>query len=85
MDVFLNNFVNAIWSLKAPKGPPLPILITFFCQKFSITLQRLQASSILNWVIAPQLPPPISMADLLQVEIFLIWKNTDDLLQVVNF
>jgi hypothetical protein len=79
MDVFLNNFVNAIWSLKRPKGPPLFILVTFLCKFFSLTLQRLQASSILNRVLpiglaTSQLPPPISVTDLLQVPSFLYGK-----------
>jgi hypothetical protein len=33
VDVYLNNFVNAIWSLKGPKGPPLFVLVTFFLSK----------------------------------------------------
>jgi hypothetical protein len=62
VDVFLHNYVNVIWSFKGLKGPPLPILVTFLCQKISITLQRMQASSILSWAIAIglatfQLPP----------------------------
>jgi hypothetical protein len=61
-DVFLHNFVNAIWSFKGLEGSPLSILITFLHQKNSITLQRMQASSILSWAIAiglatSQLPP----------------------------
>jgi hypothetical protein len=77
VDVFLHNFANAIWSLKRPKGPPLSISVTFFQQKISTTLQRLQTSSILSWVIVvglttSWLPPlqntsPISTIDLLQV------------------
>jgi len=60
VDVFLHNCANAIWSLKEPKGPPL--LSWFFWQKISITLQRLQASSILSRVVAlglttSRLPP----------------------------
>jgi hypothetical protein len=75
--VFLYDCANAIWSLKGLKGPHLSILITFFHQKNSITLQRMQAFSILNWVIAVgQAPlnfhplqdtPPIPTIDLLQV------------------
>jgi len=74
--VFLHDYANAIWSLKGTKGPHLSTLVTFFHQKTSITLQRIQVSSILNWAIAvglatSQLPPlqntpPITMADLLQ-------------------
>jgi hypothetical protein len=60
--VFLHNCVSAIWSLKGLESPPLFVLITFLWQKNSITLQRLQTSSILNWVVAiglttSQLPP----------------------------
>jgi len=74
--VFLHDYANAIWSLKGTKGPHLSTLVIFFHQKTSITLQRIQVSSILNWAIAvglatSQLPPlqntpPITMADLLQ-------------------
>jgi hypothetical protein len=82
--MFLHNCANAIWNLKRPKGLPLFILVTFLWQKISITLQRLQASSILNRVVVvglttSQLPPlqdttPISMTDLLQVTDFLYEK-----------
>ncbi len=37
-DVFLHDYANAIWSLKGIKGPHLFTLVTFFCQKISITL-----------------------------------------------
>jgi hypothetical protein len=50
MEVFLHNCANVIWSLKGPKG--LPFLSWLFRQKISITLQRLQASSILSRVVA---------------------------------
>jgi len=40
VDVFLHNCANAIWSLKGPKGFHISILVTFFCQKNSITLQK---------------------------------------------
>ncbi len=59
------------------KGPSLFVLVTFLHQKISITLQRMQSSSILNWVVAiglviSQLPPfqdapPITIGDLLQI------------------
>ncbi len=42
VDVFLHDYANAIWSLKRTKGPHL--------SKASITLQRMQVSSILNRV-----------------------------------
>jgi hypothetical protein len=76
-NVFLHYCVNAIWSLKGLEGPPLSILVTFLQQKISITLQRMQAFSILSRVVAvslttSQLPPlqdtpPTTMIDLLQV------------------
>ncbi len=76
-DVFLHDCANATWSLKGTKCPHLSTLVTFFHQKVSITLQRMQASFILNQVVVvglvlSQLPPcqdtpPITMADLLQV------------------
>jgi hypothetical protein len=61
-DVFLHNHANAIWSFKGPKGPPFSISVTFLCQRISITLQRMQTSSILNQAIViglatSQLPP----------------------------
>ncbi len=76
VDVFLHDYANAIWSLKGIKGWHFSTLVIFLHQKVSITLQRMQTSSILNWVIVvglaiPQLPPlqntpPITMAGLLQ-------------------
>jgi hypothetical protein len=75
VDVFLHEYVNAIWSLKAPKGLLLSILVTFLHQK--IALQRMQASSILSWAVVIGLAtswlsplqdtPPITIAGLLQV------------------
>ncbi len=41
VDVFLHDCANTIWNLKTPKGPLLH-------QKISITLPRMQASSILS-------------------------------------
>jgi hypothetical protein len=40
VDVLLHDYANAIWSLKGPKGLHLFSLVTFFCQKISITLQK---------------------------------------------
>jgi hypothetical protein len=62
VDVFLHNCANAIWILKGLKGLLFFVLVTFFWQKNSITLQRLQASSILSWalvlgLIISRLPP----------------------------
>jgi hypothetical protein len=38
--------------LEGARRPSSFYLVTFLCQKVSITLQRMQASSILNWTIA---------------------------------
>jgi hypothetical protein len=51
VDMFLYNCVNAIWSLKESEGFHLFRLIIFFCQNVWITLQRMQASFILSWVV----------------------------------
>jgi hypothetical protein len=93
-NVFLHNYANAIWSLKGTKGFHFSTLVTFFCQKISITLQRMEASSILSQAIAirlatSQLPPlqdttPITMTDLLQAVDF--WHvNMVDLSQAVGY
>jgi len=46
VNVFLNDFANAIWSLKGLEGLHLSILVIFLNKKTSSTLQRMQASSI---------------------------------------
>jgi hypothetical protein len=79
--VFLQDCANVIWSLKGLEGPYLFTLVTFICQKNSITLQRMQTFSILNQVVTinlatSQLPPhqdapPITTTDLLQAVSFL--------------
>jgi hypothetical protein len=51
VDVFLHNCPNAIWSMKRLEDLPFSVLVFFLGQKKSITLQRLQTSSILNWAI----------------------------------
>jgi hypothetical protein len=71
-NVFLHDCVNTIWSLKGTEGFHLSTLVTFFCQKVSITLQRMQMFFILSWVATDRLPsfqdpPPITKIDLLQV------------------
>jgi ABC-type phosphate/phosphonate transport system permease subunit len=76
--------VNAIWSFKGLERPPFSILVIFLWQKNLITLQMLQASAILSWVVAVsltifQLPPfqdtsPISTTNLLQTVGFEIEK-----------
>jgi hypothetical protein len=75
--VFSHDYANAIWNLKKLKGFHLSILVIFLCKKISITLERMQSSSILGSAIVvcltmSQLPslwdtPPITMANLLQV------------------
>jgi len=52
VDVFLHDCANAMWNFKGLKGPLIYVLVTFLCQKISITLQRMQTSSILSRVIA---------------------------------
>jgi hypothetical protein len=52
VDEFLHNYANVIWSLQGPKGVPLFVLVTFLWQKNLITLQKLQASSILSRAVA---------------------------------
>jgi hypothetical protein len=74
-DVFLHNCANVVWSLKGPDGLPLSIMVTFLHKKNPITLQRMQASSILSRTIAiglttSQFPPfenttPITITSLL--------------------
>jgi hypothetical protein len=52
VDVFSHNYANAMWNFKGPLDLPIYVLVSFFDKKISITLQRMQASSILNWTIA---------------------------------
>jgi hypothetical protein len=76
VDVFLHDYVNVIWSLKRLEGLHLSTFVTFFHQKVLITLQKMQASSILSLAVVVGLvisqlsplqdTPPITMADLLQ-------------------
>jgi len=61
-NVFLHECANVIWSLKGPKDLPLFVLVNFLHQRISITVQRMQACSILSWVVViglatSQLPP----------------------------
>jgi len=94
VNVFLHDCANAIWSLKGLKGLHLSTLVTFFHQKVSITLQKMQMSSILSQAIAiglvtswfPPLQntPPITVTDLLQVVNF--WHiYMVDIPQVMNY
>jgi hypothetical protein len=93
--MFLHNYANAIWSLKEPKCLPFFVLVTFLWQKISITLLRLQASSILGWVTTVGLvtswfppfqnTPSISTTNLLQVTDFWYETNMTELLQASIF
>jgi hypothetical protein len=94
VDVFLHDCANVIWSLKGTKAPHLSILVIFFRQKISITLQKLKTFSILNWAIAIsfaiswlsplQDTPPITTTDLLQAVGF--WHvNMADLPQAISY
>jgi hypothetical protein len=80
--VFFQGRVNAIWSFKR-EGTPLSILITFFCQKNSIMLERMQVSSILNQAIMASLaifwlPPFQNISPLPQPTYWLLrWKAFD--------
>jgi len=49
--MFLHDYANAIWNLKGLEGFHFLTLVTFLRQKFSITLQKMQTSSILSWAI----------------------------------
>jgi hypothetical protein len=60
--MFLHDCANAMWSLKGPKGLHLSTLVTFLCQIFLITLQKMHLSSILSQMrtkglVTSQLPP----------------------------
>jgi hypothetical protein len=44
----LHDFTNVIWNLRELKGNHLFVLVIFLYQKISITLQRMQTSSILS-------------------------------------
>jgi len=73
VNVFLHNCANAIWSLKGQRAL-LFLPWFFFLEKISITLQRMQTSSILSQAHKPsyfptstvQDTPPISTTNLLQ-------------------
>jgi len=94
IDVFLHDYANTIWSLKGTKRFYLYALVIFLHQKVSITLQMMQASSILSQaiivgLITSQLPPlqdtpPITTVNLLQAVNF--WHvNMADLPQAVGY
>jgi hypothetical protein len=49
---FYNSMpINDVWGMKGPKGPMLLVLTIYFWQKASIALQKMQASTIFNWVV----------------------------------
>jgi hypothetical protein len=50
-DMFSHDYADAIWNLKKPKCFHLSILVIFLCKKISITLQRMQSSSICSRAI----------------------------------
>jgi hypothetical protein len=87
----LHKHVNAIWSLKGPEGPHLGY---FFHQKISITLQRMEASSILSWAVVVGLvtsqfsplqnTPPSPRLIYRKLSVFDI-KNLANLPQVVGY
>jgi len=79
--MFSHNCANAIWNLKGPDDPHLSILVSFLCQKVSITLQRIRTSSMLSEAIVvslaiSQLPPFGTHLPII---------TTVDLLQAVDF
>jgi hypothetical protein len=53
--MLLHDCANAMWNFKRPKGFSSFCLDYFFTQKFSITLQKMQASSILSQAVAVSL------------------------------
>jgi len=52
VDVLLHNYADAMWNFKWLERFPFFVLVTFIYKKISIILQRMQASSILNWAVA---------------------------------
>jgi hypothetical protein len=53
-----HDCANVIWSLKGIENPHLSTLVTFFRQKVSITLQRMQTSFVLSQVVTIGLTIP---------------------------
>jgi hypothetical protein len=90
VDVFLNNFVNVIWDLKSTKGPSSSYFDYFFLSKVFNHIAKV--ASIVHLKLGDSYRPsyfPTSTSHLhdwlVATAWFLISKNTDDLLQVVNF
>jgi hypothetical protein len=44
--------IQSIWGMKGLDNSPISILVTFYCQQVFITLQKMQESSILSWMVA---------------------------------
>jgi hypothetical protein len=51
VDKFLYQCANMTWGTHGIKSPPLSILCTFYRQKVSVGLQRVQVFSILRHVV----------------------------------
>jgi hypothetical protein len=43
--------MNMAWLVKGSKGPPLLIIHSFYKQKVSVALWRIQVTIVLRWVI----------------------------------
>jgi hypothetical protein len=69
VDDFLQVCTNNVWGMKDSGGPPLSILSTYFRQRVSIALQKLQAPTILSQALVvglttswlPPLTDPLSI------------------------
>jgi hypothetical protein len=89
IDVFLHDCANVMSNFKGTKSLSPFFFVIFRCKKISITLQRMQASSILSWVVTvglvtSQLPPlqyapPITTTDLLQAVSWLLRQRDFDI------
>jgi hypothetical protein len=44
--------IQLIWGMKGIDNSPISILVTFYCQQVSITLQKMSEFSILSWMVA---------------------------------
>jgi len=50
--IFYNSMpINNVSGMKGLKGPMLLVLTIYFLLRASIALQKMQASTILNWVV----------------------------------
>jgi hypothetical protein len=93
-NVFLHNCVNAIWSLKGPKGPPLCLGYFYLAKNFNhiakaVTILHLKLGGSHRFSYFPTSTPLGHISHFhnwfTTSSRFLIWKNMTDLLQVVNF